>query len=101
VRIAFELQEVAAVLQVPLSEVREMLRRGELDDVGLGMPRINIDQLLEAVVRQVDDQRLSPFALFVLGELIAGRLAVPRPARNVTTPPPLTDLLRHDRSRPR
>jgi hypothetical protein len=64
--------EVAHILEIPTRVVRNMLRRGELRDVGPDRRRrIDPQQLVE----RLSDR---PLALAALEAIVAGRLRVPR-----------------------
>jgi hypothetical protein len=64
--------EVAHILEIPTREVRNMLRRGELQDVGPDRRRrIEPQQLVE----RLSDR---PLPLAALDAIVAGRLRVPR-----------------------
>ncbi|HXN38850.1 MAG TPA: helix-turn-helix domain-containing protein [Solirubrobacteraceae bacterium] len=67
--------EVARVMRVPESEVRNMLRRGELHDVSCdGRRRLDPDEVIAAVEQRVQDGELEKHVFVELAALIAGRL---------------------------
>lgn len=67
--------EVARVMRVPEAEVRNMLRRGELNDVSCdGRRRLDPDEVIAAVERRVQDGKLEKHVFVELAAVIAGRL---------------------------
>jgi hypothetical protein len=74
-RTTLSLMEVARVLRVPESEVRNMIGRGELQDVSCdGRRRLDPDEVIAAVERRVQDGELEKHVFVELAALIAGRL---------------------------
>ncbi|HEY4811470.1 MAG TPA: helix-turn-helix domain-containing protein [Solirubrobacteraceae bacterium] len=67
--------EVARVMRLPESEVRNMLRRGDLQDVSCdGRRRLDPDEVIAAVERRVQTGELEKHVFVELAALIAGRL---------------------------
>jgi hypothetical protein len=67
--------EVARVMRLEESEVREMIRRGELSDVSCdARPRLDPDEVIWKVEERVQRGELQPHVFVELAALIAGRL---------------------------
>jgi hypothetical protein len=67
--------EVALVLRVDENEVRNMIRRGELQDVSSdGRRRLDPNEVIDVVEKRVAKGELSPHVFVELAALIAGRL---------------------------
>jgi Helix-turn-helix domain len=67
--------EVAKILRVDEKDVRNMIRRGELQDVSSdGRRRLDPDEVIVVVERRVAKGELSPHVFVELAALIAGRL---------------------------
>jgi hypothetical protein len=67
--------EVAQILRVDEKDVRNMIRRGELQDVSSdGRRRLDPDEVIVVVERRVAKGELSPHVFVELAALIAGRL---------------------------
>lgn len=67
--------EVALVLRVDEKEVRNMIRRGELEDVSSdGRRRLDPNEVIDVVEKRVAKGELSPHVFVELAALIAGRL---------------------------
>jgi hypothetical protein len=74
-RMTFSPMEVARVMRVPESEVRSMIRKGELQDVSCdGRRRLDPDEVIAAVERRVHDGKLEKHVFVELAALIAGRI---------------------------
>lgn len=67
--------EVARVMRVSEADVRNMIRRGELQDVSCDSRlRLDPDEVIAAIERRVQDGRLEKHVFVELAALIAGRL---------------------------
>jgi hypothetical protein len=67
--------EVAQILRVDEKDVRNMIRRGELQDVSSdGRRRLDPDEVIVVVEKRVAKGELSPHIFVELAALIAGRL---------------------------
>jgi hypothetical protein len=67
--------EVAQILRVDERDVRNMIRRGELQDVSSdGRRRLDPDEVIVLVEKRVAKGELSPHVFVELAALIAGRL---------------------------
>lgn len=67
--------EVSHVLRVSESEVRNMLRRGELSDISCdGRRRLDPDEVIAEVERRVQRGELEKHVFVELAALISGRL---------------------------
>lgn len=67
--------EVAQILRVDEKDVRNMIRRGELQDVSSdGRRRLDPDEVIVLVEKRVAEGELSPHVFVELAALIAGRL---------------------------
>jgi hypothetical protein len=67
--------EVAQILRVDEKDVRNMIRRGELQDVSSdGRRRLDPDEVIVLVEKRVAKGELSPHVFVELAALIAGRL---------------------------
>jgi hypothetical protein len=67
--------EVALVLRVDENEVRNMIRRGEFQDVSSdGRRRLDPNEVIDVVEKRVAKGELSPHVFVELAALIAGRL---------------------------
>jgi hypothetical protein len=74
-RTTLSLIEVARVMRVSESDVRNMIRRGELQDVSCdSRRRLDPDEVIAAVERRVQDGTLEKHVFVELVVLIAGRL---------------------------
>jgi hypothetical protein len=74
-RTTFSLMEVARVMRVTESEVRNMIRRGELHDISCdARRRLDPDEVIAAVERRVAKGELEKHVFVELAALIAGRL---------------------------
>jgi excisionase family DNA binding protein len=74
-RTTLSVTEVARVMRVSESEVRNMIRRGELQDVSCDRTRrLDPDEVIAAVERRVQDGGLEKHVFVELAALIAGRL---------------------------
>ncbi|MGH2854418.1 MAG: helix-turn-helix domain-containing protein [Solirubrobacteraceae bacterium] len=67
--------EVARVMRVEETEIRNMIRRGELRDVSSdGKRRLDPDEVIALVERRVRDGELGKHVFVELAALISGRL---------------------------
>ncbi len=67
--------EVAQILRVDEKDVRNMIRRGEFQDVSSdGRRRLDPDEVIVVVEKRVAKGELSPHVFVALAALIAGRL---------------------------
>lgn len=67
--------EAAQILRVEEKDVRNMIRRGELQDVSSdGRRRLGPDEVIVAVQKRVAEGKLSPHVFVELAALITGRL---------------------------
>lgn len=67
--------EVAQVLRVDERDVRNMIRRNELQDVSSdGRRRLDPDEVIVVVEKRVAEGKLGPHVFVELAALIAGRL---------------------------
>jgi hypothetical protein len=67
--------EVAQILRVDERDVRNMIRRGELQDVSSdGRRRLDPDEVIVLVEKRVAEGELGPHVFVELAALIAGRL---------------------------
>ncbi len=74
-RLTLSPSEVARVMRIDESDVRNMLRRGELRDVSCDKrPRLDPDEVIEAVEGRVRRGELQAHVFVELAALIAGRL---------------------------
>ncbi len=74
-RTTFSLMEVARVMRVTESEVRNIIRRGELHDISCdARRRLDPDEVIEAVEQRVAKGELEKHVFVELAALIAGRL---------------------------
>lgn len=74
-RTTFSLIEVARVMRVTESEVRNMIRRGELHDISCdGRRRLDPDEVIKTVEQRVAKGELEKHVFVELAALIAGRL---------------------------
>ncbi len=74
-RLTLSLMEVARVMRMSESEVHNMIRRGELQDVSCdGRRRLDPDEVIAMVERRVQEGRLEKYVFVELAALIAGRL---------------------------
>jgi hypothetical protein len=74
-RTTFSLMEVARVMRVTESEVRNMIRRGELHDISCdGRRRLDPDEVIKTVEQRVANGELEKHVFVELAVLIAGRL---------------------------
>jgi hypothetical protein len=74
-RTTFSLMEVARVMRVTESEVRNMIRRGELHDISChARRRLDPDEVIKTVEQRVANGELEKHVFVELVALIAGRL---------------------------
>jgi hypothetical protein len=67
--------EVAQILRVDEKDVRNMIRRGEFQDVSSdGRRRLDPDEVIVLVEKRVAEGELGPHVFVELAALIAGRL---------------------------
>jgi hypothetical protein len=74
-RLTLSPAEVASVMRLGETEVRKMIRLGELSDVSLDRtPRLDPDEVIEAVEERVRRGELEAHVFVELAALVAGRL---------------------------